>query len=148
MIWIFRIALLQTKELCESIVWHPSDLQILSGISSPRSSWYWSYRTVTWLSKTQLLSLPSGGSRYIEVWSWHGPTQCDQCSKPLINIQYPRNSLEVQWLELCAFSAKGSGLIPGCKLRSYKLCSVAYMCVCVCVLSCSVMSDSLQPHGL
>ena len=140
MIWIFHMALLQTKE---SIAWHPLDLQILSGISSPRSSWYWSYRTVTWLSKTQLLNLSSGGSCCTEVWSWHGPTQCNKCSKPLINILYPRNSLEVQRLELCAFTAKGSGSIPGCELRSYMLCSVAYVCVCVCVCVCLVAQSCL-----
>lgn len=114
MIWIFHIALLQTKE---SIVWHPLDLQILSGISSPRSSWYWSYRTVTWLSKTQLLNLSSGGSCCIEVWSWHGPTQCNKCSKPLINIRYPRNSLEVQWLELKVFTAMRSDSIAGEEIK-------------------------------
>ena len=27
--------------------------------------------------------------------------------------QYPGNSLAVQWLGLCAFTAKGAGLIPG-----------------------------------
>ena len=37
------------------------------------------------------------------------------------------NSLAVQWLRLCAFTAKGLGSIPVRELRSHKLHNVAKM---------------------
>ena len=48
------------------------------------------------------------------------------------------NSLAVQWPRLCAFTPGGLGSIPGWELRSESWA----------MLSCSVVTDVLRPHGL
>ena len=57
------------------------------------------------------------------------------------------NSLVAQWLGHHAFTAVGLSLTPG-QGRSYKPRSAAQVNKYVCVLSHSVMFDSLQPHEL
>ena len=52
-----------------------------------------------------------------------------------------------QWLGHHAFTAVGLSLTPG-QGRSYKPRSAAQVNKYVCVLSHSVMFDSLQPHEL
>ena len=71
----------------------------------------------------------------------------------IIKNKSPANSLVIEWLRLCAFSAKGPGPIPvqGDKIPQALRCGQkkvfcqSWKSVNV---SCSDVSDSLWPHGL